>query len=220
MKLWTIQPQAVLNQIAETGVYRCDPKKSECLTEFGKNFPVAYSWIAGQMRHRIGLPPFSVKYPVWAWHTFAGKHKRPDLRRAEFRHFSEDMVCLEVEIPDRKVLLSDEDTWHIVLNNAYIPTSDTPEAVDLEHLWFDALPRAEQRKTKRKSWEKVLIDPRDIPEDVGYIQATFWELRKEQIISAIPIPCRKQKPVSAEKQTKSNPKTKNEVTKSDKRRKK
>lgn len=217
MRLWTVQPLSVLDQINERGVYHCDPKKSEYLTSFGKNFLIAYNWLAGQMRRRIGLPPFSVKYPVWAWHTFDGKHKRPDLRQKEFLCFSEEMVCIEAEVPDHKVLLSDEETWHIILNDAYIPSSDCPEDIELEHIWLSTLAPMEQKKEKLKSWERVLINSRDIPQNVGYIQATFWELRKEQIISTIPIRCRKKKPVSPNPKKKRNNNTKkNEVTKSGK----
>ena len=114
MKLWTLQPVEVYDSIMKDGAYRCKPELSECLTEM--NFYDAYDWLVEQMKEKIGQPPQNVKYPVWAWHTTYGKHKKPDLRRMDFRS-KEPMVCLEIEKPDNEVLLSDEENWHFVLSN-------------------------------------------------------------------------------------------------------
>jgi hypothetical protein len=37
-----------------------------------------YDWMVEQMRIRIGNPPPGVRYPVWAWHQWEGKRKKPD----------------------------------------------------------------------------------------------------------------------------------------------
>lgn len=191
MRLWTIQPKTILEIIEEKGQFRCNPKQSELLTEYSSTYKPAYNWLVAHMRRRIGRPPVGIKYPIWAWHTFDGKHRKPDLRKAEFKNYSEPMVCIEIEIPDKQVLLSDEEDWHVVLNNIYFADAESGEDFDLEHAWFDSLPRQEQKEIKQKSWEKIF----KITSQNRYVQATFWELRKEQIISVTPMKPKKVKTV-------------------------
>lgn len=183
MKLWTIQPVTVYQHLIIEGVFRCTPSMSICITEM--DFSSAYDWMAEQMRARIGEPPPGVQYPIWAWHTLSWEHKQPDLRRIEFRGYKKPMVCLEIEIPDSHVLLSDEEAWHSILNDGYLGCSKNEAEYEAEAAWFDSLPEEQQAKVKRKSWERIFdIDP---PVDNGwdrigmYIQATFWELRLEQV---------------------------------------
>ncbi len=84
------------------------------------------------MRKKIGEPPEGVAFPVWAWYMWENVRKKPDLRRERWGNgFQGDrFACMEIDISDEKVVLTDFDEW-----------------------------------TKRSS----------------SIQATFWELRKEQI---------------------------------------
>ena len=179
MKLWTLQPVEVYNFIMKNGVYRCKPELSECLTEM--NFYDAYDWLVGQMKEKIGQPPQNVKYPVWAWHTTYGKHKKPDLRRMDFKS-KEPMVCLEIEKSDDQVLLSDEENWHFVLSNWYFSKSEE------DYNTFELMSPDEQEIIKRKSWERIfLIDTfKDDWISRGmFIQATFWELKKSDIRKVI-----------------------------------
>jgi hypothetical protein len=99
------------------------------------------------------------------------------------------MVCLELEIPDEKVLLTDFDLWHFVLNDWWLDTSMfkygfTEEEYDLNHKWFKGLSKEEQKKEKEESWEMVLnIEPFD-SEWIArgqYVQAVFWELKMEDV---------------------------------------
>lgn len=191
MRLWTIQPASVLDVIEEKGRFRCDPSKSELLTEFNTTYKPAYEWMARQMRRRIGLPPIGVTFPIWAWHTFNGKNKKPNLRRDEFRQYNEPMVCIELEIPDKKVLLSDEPNWHIVLNKMYFADVDNIDDFELEHAWFDGLDKSVQKDIMQKSWEHVFdVSPlKNKWQNRGkYVQATFWELKRDYIISVTKIP--------------------------------
>lgn len=117
MHLWTVQPEELYEKLKAEKVLRCDPAQSEWVTECG--FSTAYDWISEQMKMRVGPPPKGVVYPFWAWHTIDWRHQKPDLHRTEFRAYKGNQVCLEIEIPDNMVLLSDETSWHIVLNDAY-----------------------------------------------------------------------------------------------------
>lgn len=176
MILWSLQPLDVYQSIIETGFYHCKPELSKCIQEL--NFTAAYDWLVDQMKKRIGPPPPNVKYPVWAWHTTYWKHKKPDLRRSEFRDNNTPMVCLEIEKPDDQVLLSDEENWYDVLGNWYFSETEA------EHNRFETLPFDEQEILKKQSWEKVfLVDPFENKwyRRGMFIQATFWELKKDDI---------------------------------------
>jgi hypothetical protein len=142
-----------------------------------------------QMILRVGPSPEGVKYPIWAWHTWDWQHKKPDLRRAEFINCNGSSVCIELELPNNCVLLSNEDMWHIVLNNGYYGNyfdGYDDSDYEIEEKWFDSLPPDEQTRVKRKSWERIfdVAPPVDNEwENHGrYVQATFWELRLDQVV--------------------------------------
>lgn len=95
---------------------------------------------------------------------------------------------LEIEIPDHLVLLSDHTKWHSVLNNGFLFESiDEPEFNQI-YDWFDHLSNAQKSIITRASWQNIfMVYPYkhgDWATNGRYVQATFWELRKEQIINA------------------------------------
>ena len=136
------------------------------------------------MKQRIGPPPEQVTYPVWALYQQDGKHRKPDLRRERWAVGcnGERFACLEIEIPDREVLLSDLDVWCIILNDGLL--SDTEQEDRFLEAQYEALSPSEKRRMKEKNWERV-FDLSPLNNDWmrrGYdIQATFWELRLEQV---------------------------------------
>lgn len=182
MKLWTIQPIEVFNLIEETGVYRCNENFSSHLD--CESFVNAYNWLSKKMEIKVGPAPEDVKYPVWAWHTRNGKRKKPDLRESGYTRRGREMVCIELEIPDELVLLSDFDNWHCVLNKYYYGDSTNEEEWTKEQEWLDSLSQEERKKEIESSWDKI-FDTRYIKNDWFsnglFIQATFWELKKEYI---------------------------------------
>ncbi len=125
MVLWTIQSEEVYRIIEETGVYHCDLSKSDF--SFSEK---QYHWLSDQMRKRIGEPPEGVTYPVWAWYQWENARKKPDLRRERWENGfrGERFACMEIDIPDEKVVLFDFDSWSIILLNGFI--SDTEEESD------------------------------------------------------------------------------------------
>ena len=179
MILWTSQEEAVYNELLKTGVYRCDLNLSSM-----KDCREKYDWLVRQMKQRIGPPPEQVTYPVWALYQQDGKHRKPDLRRERwaFGCNGERFACLEIEIPDREVLLSDLDVWCIILNDGLL--SDTEQEDRCLEAQYEALSPSEKRRMKEKNWERV-FDLSPLNNDWmrrGYdIQATFWELRLEQV---------------------------------------
>ena len=179
MILWTSQEEAVYNELLKTGVYRCDLNLSSM-----KDCREKYDWLVRQMKQRIGPPPDKVTYPVWAWYQQQGKHRKPDLRRErwEVGCDGERFACLEIEIPDREVLLSDFDAWCMLLSDFLI--SDTEQEGCCLEAQYEALSPSEKRRMKDKNWERVFdLSPLNNGwARRGYeIQATFWELRLEQV---------------------------------------
>jgi len=134
MKLWTIQTPDVYEKILKEGKYFCDEKKANLLES--DEFRNAYNWLSKKMVQKIGHS--KVKYPVWGWYCIDGKNKKPDLRLSGYGERGKELVCLEIEIPDEKVVLSDYDLWHFVLNDIYL-FDDDEELDDLEDITKEEL---------------------------------------------------------------------------------
>ena len=184
MKLWTIQPISVYKLIEKQGYYTCDEEKLRMENDvFDSCFRDAYNWLIKEMAKRIGEPPEGVKYPVWAWHTYDWKRKSSDLRSRQGKP-GEEMVRLEIEIPDDKVVLTDFDAWHFVLNNSYISDCNNEEEYDKIMEWYDALDSKKREELKYESWKSIFdLTPIDTDwiTNGAYIQATFWRLDEENI---------------------------------------
>lgn len=185
MKLWTIQPYNVYETINSTGVYRCNPNLSSLLEE--DSFVNAYNWLSKEMKKQIGNPPADIKFPVWAWYCVEGKNRRPDMRTMGMRVF-EESVIMEIEIQDNKVLLSDFDHWHSVLNDDIfykaslirnISFEEWEIEADKEDVYYKTLSDEEKIIYKENSWKNIFSP--DIVKQSAFVQATFWELKKEEI---------------------------------------
>lgn len=168
MRLWTFQTPDVYENLLKNGVYTCDKDNIQFLED--DDFVKSYDWMSKQMEKKVGFS--KSKYPLWAWYTFDGKHKKPDLRLSGYAKRGKELVCLEIEIPDEKVLLSDFDLWHFVLNHFYLVKDDEYDEDDDDK--YDNM----SEEQIQESWEKVFVDKDSTS---PYIQATFFELRKENV---------------------------------------
>lgn len=180
MILWTVQPLEVYEQLKKTGVYRCEPSHSGV----DKDFISAYKWLVDKMEKQIGKRPDGVKLPVWAWYIRDWKHKKPDLRLSEYGRHGEKMVLFEIEISDKAVVLSDYNAWHFVLNKWYLGNSTNEEGWDAEQRWLGSLSPKNRKVEIIKSWDNVFdIRPLDneFVQRGRYVQATFWELKINNI---------------------------------------
>lgn len=185
MRLWSIQPIEVWDELQTKGYYRCDPAKACFIYDEKISFRDQYIWLVKQMKQCIGDPPQGVSYPVWAWYIFDSKNKKPDLRLSGYRQPGEQSVCIEVEIPKEKVLLSDFDGWHFVLGHYYYIGGGSEEESDRIDRWLSNLSETEQNKEIESSWLSIFnIEPVESDwSPVGhYVQGTFWELRMEQVV--------------------------------------
>lgn len=148
MRLWTTMPARVYKEtIEKTGIYQCDPDKSEVLTwdDSGRQFANAYDWMSRYMTEKIGPPPEGIKYPVWAWYRLRTRQARPDLRWVEFRGAANEMVLIELEKEDSQVVLSDEEIWTVAqLNDTAWCRNDEELDCTIIRIW-------KERKNSRKS---------------------------------------------------------------------
>lgn len=191
MRLWTIQGIEIYEQLQRDGVAYCTkPAWSD-----DEKFMKAYQWMADEMKNRIGEPPLKeIECPMWAWYQYnSAKSKKPPRSWIDIQEGVS--AYMEIEIPDNEVLLSDFMNWHNVLNQYTLTNWKRIEKkIDLlekevdRSLSFDDYP-VEIQKEIEKSWEAIFdLDRRD--KEVGRthkrnrsIQATFWMLKPENVIS-------------------------------------
>ena len=138
----------------------------------------AYRWMARELARRVGPPPRGVKLPLWAW------VERPDLRSGAHLQRGTRGVLLELELPRRAVLLSDFERFHAVLNRHYLARSAADEAR------FERRVARSHRSEVEASWPRIFSfaararDPAYYgPADEATVQAVFWELHEEQVLS-------------------------------------
>ncbi len=190
MKLWTLQPLSILKEIEETGTYRCKKELSYNLSK-QDSLDQQYHWLMNHMEKRIGKRPEGVEYPIWSWHTWEGERRCPDTNSAAFLKRTEDKVLLTLEIPDSQVVLTDFNGWQTVLSGGFLTNETDPKKLDELEDYIDGLDEEELDAAIEKSWETVFDVTRISSSDMewGYfIQATFWELKKEYIVEQRVIP--------------------------------
>ncbi len=190
MTLWTIQAFPAWHAFQETGELQ---GSSNHFCEYTNVF--AYAWMARQMASRIGLPPHEDSAPVWAWLQWEGASRpQPDLRCSAHLPPGTRGVKLEIEVDAKKVLPSDFELWHYVLNYWYLPSSNK-DAVEFEQMLAARcarspadLPSSETVLHNRvqASWQRIfeldwaLIDYAS-PRPEKSIQACLWQLSLDQV---------------------------------------
>jgi hypothetical protein len=198
MLIWSILTQQAWKQLQREG--RLQARRCHVI----KEFLGPYLWMAGQMEKRLKLPrPSQDAMPIWAWQQWEGANRRkPDLRASGHLPRGVQGVRVECRLDDRRVLLSDFDLWHYVLNYCYLPTSERDgnafekklAGVGLSFYNFNhsnPLPDAQYRREIERSWERIFdvswTDRRraiaEIPKKKS-IQATLWEIFLEDVVEA------------------------------------
>ena len=197
MVIWSILTQQAWNDLLRRGRLRV----TRC--HVIQEFLGPYAWMAKQMERRLTTPrPSKNALPIWAWYQWEGVTRRkPDLRSAGYLAKNERGVRVELEIADDRVLLSDFDLWHYVLNYWYLPTSEK-NGILFEKKLANAgvsshgcdhqrsLPNRYHREVER-SWERIFdVNWADrghaiaSPPRNKSIQATFWELFVDDVADA------------------------------------
>ena len=188
MILWTIQRLDAWNKLQKSGVLS---GRQQYVDPY---FVTAYQWLVEQMKTRIGPPPEADVFPIWAWYQWEGQKKKPDLRSGGHLPKGELGVSIEFEASENRVLLSDFDLWHYVLNYWYLPKSlaegDRFEA-ELEGKgmsFYKDKPLLDIKYHQQivESWQRIFDfswHDEDISNTVEQrsIQATLWELHMNDV---------------------------------------
>lgn len=186
--LHTVQTSAAFDELLATGKLVPDASLAE------PEFEDAYAWMLRQMEARL---PTRGNGALWLW----AKIRRGDLL---FNcRLSGGDVLLTCRIPRERVLLSQYDAWHEVLNRAPsmrpLPgESDNEYEARFDALLDDVFDRLRAagaspedikawplglRREVEESWQSIL-DTGNYPKTV-YWQATVHELRAEDVTEAV-----------------------------------
>lgn len=178
MKLWTIQKPDAYADLIKEGVYRTDPKY------ISSNKLEAYGWYAEQLAQRVSPPPPGTSYPVWAWYKLNNEQKKPDFRTSGYAKTGTELVCMELEVPNELVLLSEYNDWICALQGLYIHDTGKDELYDYESSMLEAMSEEQRTRAIRNSWNKI-FDIRSFFSTKGCrginIQGAIWEIRKEYV---------------------------------------
>lgn len=141
--VWTIQTALQWELLQRHGILSCDGRR------IAREMRPVYSWMMKQLRTRI--PGSRGQYPIWVW-----AKPRPDLRWSGHLPPGTRGIRLECYLPRRRVLLSDFDRWHIVLNGQYLAMN--------EQDWNKH--KNSSPRTVKKSWKRIF--------DLSQRRATTW----------------------------------------------
>jgi hypothetical protein len=179
LTLHTVQPAAAVARMDATGVLRADERSAD------PEFLAAYRWMAAELAARV--PGATGALPVWAW---VWAPRRP-LREQWWidAAVQPGAVLLTCRVPRARVLLSDFDAWHCVLNGWYCAGEDPAAEAAWERVWdgLGARDRAAQpvehpalRDMVVQSWSRVFELDRYPASDV---QACVEAIRAHEVIS-------------------------------------
>lgn len=203
MRLFSVQPRFIYDVLQTEGRFLAQPMKAGDEWEMA-DMPaatIAYDWLCREMESRGLLQPAGDGiYPIWAWKQYQGPARsRPDLRDSMMRSWARNArhVLLTLDIPDPEVLLHDYEAWHYPLNHWYLGSVKAKKDFECrcKRAGFSlhgAVPLADAalREELEASW-RLIFDLDAIQRllkgssATQTIQATFWELRADQVISAV-----------------------------------
>jgi hypothetical protein len=168
IKVWTIQSLEAWQELQQTGVLYGNQKF------INLDFINSYNWILQQMQKRLNN--FSGNYPIWVWIK-----PKPDLRHTGYVTKGRKAVRLELLISEDRILKSDYDAWHCVLNEWYLSLTDKESDMfdyELERreikypLFLKKLPD-DLKQQVIDSWERIF--------DLDLIKNTEWCSTKQYI---------------------------------------
>ena len=144
MRIYTIQSIQTWHALRQQGVLRCDAER------VWDGYAAAYDWMRSQMAKRI--PGYGGGYPIWGWYR-----PKQDLR--SWRHrWKEPSALLIAEVPAERVVLSDFDAWHMVLNTGYLSLTEEESDYYENHVLpaarYEDMPRQYQAIVEA-NWERI-----------------------------------------------------------------
>jgi hypothetical protein len=128
----------------------------------------AYRWMRRKMRRYIDRSVREDLWPIWGWVQWLDHRRRmPDLRCSWHLPRGTHGVRLCLELPLERVLVSNFDRWHVVLN-ATVGYGNECFTASMDQDWED----------------KVLYPPgeRLILPKSGQLQACFWSISIDEVV--------------------------------------
>ena len=196
MIVWSNLTTDAWDELQRTGHLRASRQHIDA------DFMPAYIWMAEQMERRLGPRPSKDAMPIWVWWQWWSNRRRPDLRASGHLPKGTRGVRVECKVQDDRVLLSDFELWHYVLNYGYLPKTEK-EGEEFEKELTAAglsltgcslrnpLPNAEYRQKIEQSWERIFDLTWTDPDHAivsrakdRSIQGTMWELLLDDVIEA------------------------------------
>lgn len=173
MRLVSFQSPGAWETLRRNGALRADPARAY------PAFRPAYRWMMRRMRER--LPGCRGGWPLWAWLVREGN---PEPEPPEG-----PCVRLALAVPPERVLLSDFDGWHAVLNRVYLLLSEEEDAAWEARLPCPPLWRALPLRFKKevaRSWSRTfdldLMARSWWAEGDQRIQAVLEEIKLEDVV--------------------------------------
>lgn len=209
MKLWIVLQKTdneYIDLMKNDKIYY-NPQYKYFIEENDKDIQFAYIWLANQMRKKV----FSTyEFPFHLYYSIEGSYN--PLNNKLFGITSPgDYIIINFDIPDKKVLLYDDDLFIICLNQGYVSLSEQ-EDIEFDHI-YKFLPKLigmnhyhilknnnftsiEQRfvdmykRDLYKSWERIFKiklpnNNWSVTTQDKTIFGLVWELKKEYIIDII-----------------------------------
>lgn len=141
------------------------------------------------MKHK-GMPrPGPDAAPLWAWARWVDSkgraHTRPDRRYPGFRHQYDGLELLHLRVDENRVLCTDFDQYHCVINRWPCAPLDAgtwpPDEYDrwLDEHWDDP---AEKKRFQYR--ENAIADPKRLPD--RWIQACLWTITPHDVVDIRP----------------------------------
>ena len=176
MKLYTIMHVGTYEKLLTEKVLVNDGSVYKDDDFMLKEFVPHYDWMVEHMELRGIKRPDGAAYPFWGWYKYSSLRTKPDLRHSCHAPRGTSCVCLELELPEGSVLLSNFDTWGCILSDyPVLPVEDWDRYYDE----FKALPPEEQQKVKLQTWETIFSEFEDSP-----IQGVYWKLEMANVRNA------------------------------------
>lgn len=146
------------------------------------------------MKQRVAPIWFYAKWCKFDKNTFkitevGGK---PDMRLNEFKDYTDDLI--HIRIPLNRIMLTDFDAWHCVLNEAPCPPSSSESWSNKQ--WDEWFANTDKWSHERiaSSWSNCIITGSDdvilealrSKSQPAFIQATCWYLKPDDVIKVYP----------------------------------
>ncbi len=177
MILYTIQNEQKYKEFLETGILKAH---DNIICFDHDDFKDSYRWMVSKMEELLPKSDIYCNFPLWSWFKHDGK--KPDLRKSSYLSKGEIGYLIKFEIDDNKVLLTDFDKWHLILNHSKEELQqkhtifEIEECDDVEYYLNEGF--VLENNLLKYDWNKIILNKNS---DIKYIQATIWYIKIDQV---------------------------------------